>query len=98
MGYYFSTPTSRAGYKIRQFLHQIEIPHKIVEKPFKLNKLILIPFMIENNMKYMQLNPRYKGINTADLQNCYDILSNEEIWNKFRKYCKDKKEYYKQII
>lgn len=89
MGYYFSTPTSEAGYKIRQFLHQINIKHKNVEKAFRLNRKILTPFMKENGMKYKVMSPRYKGINTADLQNCYDILESKEMWNKFRKWCKN---------
>lgn len=92
MGYYFSTPTSEAGYKIRQFLHQIKIEHKNVEKAFRLNKKILIPFMKENNLKYKVMNQRYKGINTADLQNCYTILESKEIWDKFRQWCKNNKE------
>ena len=92
MGYYFSTPTSRAGYIIRTFLHQINYPHKMVESAGKLNKLILIPFMKENNMRYKVINYRYKGINTAELNNCYDILENKETWDKFRKWCKLNKE------
>lgn len=91
MGRYFSTPTSEAGYKIRQFLHQIKYPHKIVESSWKLNKQILIPFMKENNIKYLTMNQKYKGINTADLQNCYTILESKEVWNKFRQWCKDNK-------
>lgn len=91
MSYYFSTPTSRAGYKIRTFLYQININHKDVDKPFRLNKKVLIPFMKDHNLKYKVMNQRYKGINTADLQNCYTILESKEIWDKFRQWAKDNK-------
>ena len=94
MGHYFSTPTSRAGYTIRQFLNQIGVPIKFTNSPWKTNKLIFVPFLKEHNIPYKQMNPRYKGINTADLQNCYTILENEELWKSFRKWCKINKEKF----
>jgi hypothetical protein len=78
MSRFFSTSTSRAGYTIRQFLNQIGVDIKFTNSSWKTNKLIFIPFMKEYNIPFQQMNPRYKGINTADLQNCYDILSNKE--------------------
>lgn len=92
MGYYFPTPTSRAGYQIRQFLRQIGYPHRLVESSFKSNREIFIPFLKENNIRYEKINPRYKGINTADLQNCLTILEDKDLWDKFRKWCKNHKE------
>ena len=94
MSTYFSTPTSRAGYIIRDFLNQIGVPIKFTNSSWKTNKLIFVPFLKENNLPYKQMNPKYKGINTADLQNCYDILEKEEIWEKFRKWCKLHKEEF----
>ena len=91
MGRYFSTPTSRAGYKIRQFLNQIGIPVRLTNSSGKTNRLILVPFMRENNIPYKVMNYRYKGINTADLQNSYDILESKETWDKFREWCKKNK-------
>ena len=40
------------------------------------------------------MNPNYKGINTADLENCYTILESEELWKKFRKWCKENKDKF----
>lgn len=94
MGYYFSTPTSRAGYTIRQFLNQIGVSIKLTNSSWKSNKLIFVPFLKENNIPYKQMNPNYKGINTADLQNCYTILESEELWKKFRKWCKENKDKF----
>ena len=84
MSRYFSTPISEAGYTIRQFLNQIGIPVKITNSSWKTNRLVFVPFLKENNLPYQQMNPKYKGINTADLQNCYDILNSKETWDKFR--------------
>lgn len=97
MSRYFSTPTSRAGYTVREFLNQIGVSIKLTNSSWKTNKLIFVPFLKENNLPYRQMNPRYKGINTADLQNCYDILNNKETWDKFRKWCKDNKSKFIQI-
>lgn len=94
MGYYFSTPTSIAGYKIRQFLNQIGISVKFTNSSWKTNKLIFVPFLKEHHIPYEQMNPRYKGINTADLKNCYTILENKELWDKFRQWCKVNKEKF----
>ena len=69
MGYYFSTPNSRAGYKIREFLNQIGVSIKLTNSSWKTNKLIFVPFLKENNIPYKKMNPNYKGINTADLEN-----------------------------
>jgi hypothetical protein len=88
----FSTPTSRAGYKIRLFLGQIGISDKIVQSSWKSNRLIFIPFLKSVNKPYKQMNPNYKGINTADLINCYSILEDEEIWKQFRAWCKESKD------
>lgn len=33
-------------------------------------------------------------MNTADLQNCYTILESEELWKKFRKWCKENKDKF----
>ena len=46
MGRYFSTPTSRAGYTIREFLNQIGVPIKLTNSSWKTNKLIFVPFLI----------------------------------------------------
>ena len=50
MGYYFSTPNSRAGYKIREFLNQIGVSIKLTNSSWKTNKLIFVPFLKENNI------------------------------------------------
>lgn len=94
MAYYFSTPTSRAGYKIRQFLNQIGVSVKFTNSSWKLNKKVLMPFLREFNLPYRKMNQRYKGINTADLQNSYTILEDKEIWDNFRKWCKENKESF----
>ena len=94
MGRYFSTPNSRAGYTIREFLNQIGVSIKLTNSSWKTNKLIFVPFLKENNIPYKQMNPNYKGINTADLQNCYTILESEELWKKFRKWCKENKDKF----
>ena len=94
MGRYFSTPTSRAGYTIREFLNQIGVPIKLTNSSWKTNKLIFVPFLKENNKKKKKMNPNYKGINTADLENCYTILESEELWKKFRKWCKENKDKF----
>ncbi len=92
MSRYFSTPTSRAGYKVRQFLNQIGVPVKFTNSSWKTNKKIFVPFLKEHNISYEQMNPRYKGINTADLENCYTILETEERWKLFREWCKKNKQ------
>lgn len=92
MSRYFLTPTSRAGYEVRQFLNQIGVPIKFINSSWKTNKKILVPFLKEHNIPYKQMNPRYKGINTADLKNCYTILETEERWKLFREWCKKNKQ------
>jgi hypothetical protein len=87
----FSTPTSRAGYKVRLFLTQIGLPDKVVQSSWKSNRLVFIPFLKSVNKPYKQMSPNYKGINTADLINCYSILEDSEIWKQFRFWCKENK-------
>ena len=88
MSGFFSTPTSRAGYTIRTFLHRIGVEHKIVESRYKLNRFVLIPFLKSVNLPYQKINKRYKGINTAELQNSILITENPDTYRLFRQWCK----------
>ena len=91
MGYYFSTESSRANYKIQNFLQQIGIYFQLANSCRPLNRLIYVPFLKENNLKYKKWNNRYKGIFTAEMKNALIIMSSKKTWDNFRKWCKNNK-------
>lgn len=93
---HFTFPQAQSGKYIRDYLQSvIKLDHKVVQSSWKLNKEVLIPFLKECGVKYNVMNNRYKGLNTADLQNSYIITEDKELWTKFKIYCKQK--YYGKI-
>lgn len=91
MSYYFSTESSRANYKIQQFLRQIGIYFQLANSCRPLNRLIYIPFLKENNLRYEKWNNNYKGIFTAEMKNALTIMEDKNTWDKFRTWCKQNK-------
>jgi hypothetical protein len=92
MSRYFSTESSRANYKIQQFLQQIGIYFQLAYSCRPLNRIIYIPFLKENNLRYKKWNNNYKGIFTAEMENALTIMENEKAWKEFRKWCKVNKD------
>lgn len=91
MSRYFSTESSRANYKIQQFLQQIGIYFQLANSCRPLNRIIYIPFLKENNLRYKKWNNNYKGIFTAEMENALTIMETKETWETFRKWCKSNK-------
>jgi hypothetical protein len=90
MSRYFTFPQAQSGYYLRKYLHDvIQLEHKLVESSWKLNNQVLIPFLKENGVKYEKMNPRYKGLCTANLINSHTIVESKELWNKFKTWCKN---------
>lgn len=82
MGRTFTFPSAVAAYGIRNYLHNVGLEHKVVENSKKLNE-ILISYLKDSNLPYVKFNPRYKGLNTADLVNSLKI---QEDFSSFRKW------------